>query len=261
MNASEALNFAVEAAKASQIVAENAAAQETDWWSIVFKLMELGPGLLLTGTAIVTLWFNRNRLSAVLDRVSGFKAMGVEVQLAATFESLNKAVSSLGDDVRIRTTVSGEEKGVQITEDDELRVIKRAENAIDVLRDRSVLWVDDLPQNNVHEVFTLELLGLKVIQVTDNSNAISMLRGSGQRIYVVISDIGRPDGEPSGIDLLESLANHSVDIPLIYYITNVDERKPLPAASNGARAFGLTNRPDELVHLLLDVLERRWPLS
>lgn len=260
MDESEALNFAVEAAKAAQIAAEKAAAQEPDWWAIVLKLIELGPGLLLTITVIVTLWFNRNRLGAILDRVSGFKAMGVEVQMDVA-KSLSKAVSSLSDNLRIKTTVSGEVKNIRVTEDDERRALKRAEHVIDTLKDRSVLWVDDSPQNNVYEVHFFELLGLKVIQVTNNTDAISMLKYSGERIYSVFSDILRPIGEPSGIDLLESFAKNNINIPLIYYITKVDERKPWPAASNGAKAFGLTNRPDELVHLLLDVLERRWPLS
>lgn len=259
MSESEALNFAVEAAKSAQVAAEKAAAQEPDWWAIVLKLMELGPGLLLTVTVIIALWLNRNRLGAILDRVSGFKAMGVEVQMDAV-KSLSKAVSSLSDDLRVKTTVSGEVKKIRVTEDDERRVIKRADHAIDALKNRSVIWVDDSPQNNVYEVHLLELLGLKVIQVTSNTDAISMLKDSGQRTHVVISDIHRPVGEPSGIDLLESFATHSVDIPLIYYITKVDERKPWPASSNGTKAFGLTNRPDELLHLLLDVLERRWPL-
>lgn len=261
MNESEALNFAVEAAKAAQIAAEKAAAQEPDWWTITLKLMELSPGLLLTGTVILTLWFNRNRLGAVLDRVSGLKAMGVEVQLDAV-KSLSKAVASLSDDLRIQTTVSGEVKNIRVTEDDGRRAIKRAEYAIDALRNRAVIWVDDLPQNNVYEVHVLELLGLKVIQVTNNEDAISMIKSSSQRIHVAISDIGRPDREPSGLELLDSFAENSLDIPLIYYVTIVNKDKPWPSTSNReTKAFGLTNRPDELVHFLLDVLERRWPLS
>ncbi len=261
MDESEALNFAVEAAKATQIAAEKAATQQPDWWTITLKLLELSPGLLLTGTVIVTLWFNRNRLGSVLDRVSGLKAMGVEVQLDAV-KSLSKAVTSLSNELRIQTTVSGKVKNIQVTEDDERRAIKRAEHAIDTLRDRSVIWVDDLPQNNVYEVHALELLGLKVIQVTNNWDAISLIKSSGQRIYVAISDIERPGGEPSGLDLLDSFAENNLDIPIIYYVTVVNNDKPWPATSNReTKAFGLTNRPDELVHLLLDVLERRWPLS
>ena len=114
----------------------------------------------------------------------------------------------------------------------------------------------------MYEVHALELLGLKVIQVTNNGDAISMIKSSSQRIHVAISDIGRPDGEPSGLELLDSFAENSLDIPLIYYVTIVNKDRPWPATSNReTKAFGLTNRPDELVHLLLDVLERRWPLS
>ena len=40
-------------------------------------------------------------------------------------------------------------------------------------------------------------------------------------------------------------------MPLIFYVSVRDEEKPLPVG-----AFGLTNRPDVLVHLVIDALER-----
>ena len=40
-------------------------------------------------------------------------------------------------------------------------------------------------------------------------------------------------------------------VPLIFYVSERDEEQPLPVG-----AFGLTNRPDTLVHLVIDALER-----
>ncbi len=206
---------------------------------------------------IAIVYFNRKSLVDILERVSGLKMMGVEVQLNAK-EQLSKAV---GLETRIKTTVSGDKKKIKITEDDERRAIKRAAHMIDVLKGRTVLWVDDLPDNNLHEVQTLKELGLQVVQLVTNQAATDRLRSGDLRAHVVISDISRPDGQPNGLALLDEFADHDIDIPIIYYITRIDEGEPLPAANDGTTAFGLTNRPDELVHLVLDVLERRWPLS
>jgi hypothetical protein len=39
---------------------------------------------------------------------------------------------------------------------------------------------------------------------------------------------------------------------VIFYVSVINQDKPLPPG-----AFGLTNRPDELLHLVIDALERR----
>ena len=252
----EALQFAVDAAKEAQAAAEKAAAKGSGWldW---FALIEHVPGLLLILVVIVILYKNRERLGGILDRVSGFKAMGVEIELSAKKE-LGKAVSLRTE---IKTTVSGEKKNIKITEDDERRAIKRAVHAIDALKGQTALWVDDLPGNNRYEVQAFREFGLNVIQVVTNKAAVEQFKSGDLRADVVISDIKRPDGEPSGVDLLDDFVNNNIDVPIVYYITKVDEDDPLPAAQDGTTASGLTNRPDELIHLVLDVLERRWPLS
>ena len=38
---------------------------------------------------------------------------------------------------------------------------------------------------------------------------------------------------------------------MVFYVSVVYQDKPLPPG-----AFGLTNRPDELLHLVIDALER-----
>lgn len=40
--------------------------------------------------------------------------------------------------------------------------------------------------------------------------------------------------------------------PIIYYVGSADPSRPVPVG-----AFGLTARPDELLHLVMDALERR----
>ena len=51
---------------------------------------------------------------------------------------------------------------------------------------------------------------------------------------------------------LPALQAVAPDTPVIFYVGEVDERRGPPPGS-----AGITNRPDELLHLVLDVLERR----
>lgn len=51
--------------------------------------------------------------------------------------------------------------------------------------------------------------------------------------------------------MLENFQRQKIDCPVVFYVGEVDPKKGTPVY-----AFGLTNRPDELVHLILDILER-----
>jgi len=60
------------------------------------------------------------------------------------------------------------------------------------------------------------------------------------------------DGDnQAGLKFLQDYAKHKKRVPVIFYIGHPDPTKPVPL-----HAFGITHRPDELLHLILDVLER-----
>lgn len=253
MDVEDALTFAVQAAKDAAASAEKAAAAANQGPDAISVLERL-PGPLFALFALIFIVFNWRSLAGLVDRLSGFEAMGIKVQLAAGKE-LSKAVNQPGANVRVKTTISGEEKKIKITEDEERRAIKRASAATDVLKDRTILWVDDIPQNNVHEVRTFEKLGLDVIQVQTNDAAINRVKLGEPTVHVLLSDISRPEGNASGLQILDDLRSEDIEIPVIFYITRLDENEDLPKG-----AFGLTNRPDELLHLVIDALERIRPL-
>ena len=63
----------------------------------------------------------------------------------------------------------------------------------------------------------------------------------------MISDISRDNGKQDGIEGLKQLRAAKVTCPAVFY-------EPVPEG-----ALGITNRPDELLHLVIDGLERaRW---
>ena len=70
---------------------------------------------------------------------------------------------------------------------------------------------------------------------------------------LVISDIGRDDERDlDGLQFLDKFRAFDKKTPLIFYIGVVDPDKDKPA-----QAFGITKRPDELLHLTLDALETK----
>lgn len=254
MTAEDALEFAVQAARdaaeAAAKAAESAKAPP-DWTEIVALL----PGTVLTLLVLAYFVTNWNSLGHLARRISGLEALGVKMEFAAAEAELGMATKQIGR-VRLESTVSAVQKQIRITEDDERRAVKRAAAVADVLQGRAILWVDDLPDNNLHERNALEAFGLKVRLARTNACAIDQLKTNDDFIDLAISDISRPQGVPSGLDLLQDMAAEQQEIPVIYYVSELDTTKPVPLG-----AFGLTNRPDELVHLVIDALERLRPLK
>jgi len=69
---------------------------------------------------------------------------------------------------------------------------------------------------------------------------------------VIISDIARGDTADQGVRDLPLLRRSAPETPVIFYVGKLDSHQGTPAG-----AFGITNRPQELLHLVLDALERK----
>jgi CheY-like chemotaxis protein len=129
-------------------------------------------------------------------------------------------------------------------------VLRRAQLVAPALRGGSVLWLDDSPENNEWERALLRELGVHVTAVTGTATALDCLEA--QRFDLILSDIHRNGDPGSGIDALPRLRAASKDAPIIFYIANLSSERGTPRG-----AMGITNRPDELLHLTMDALERR----
>lgn len=111
-----------------------------------------------------------------------------------------------------------------------------------------MLWVDDKPGNNANECRMFTALGATVRQVETTREALAAL--TGEKWDVLLSDMAR-DGVPdAGLTMLGQLPSGSP--PVIFYVGRVDPSRPVPVG-----AFGVADQPDPLLHLVLDVLERR----
>jgi CheY-like chemotaxis protein len=127
-------------------------------------------------------------------------------------------------------------------------VLRRAQLVRPALEGARVLWVDDHPRNNAYECRTLTALGVTVEAVTTTKEALALVaRG---RYDVILSDMARsrPD---SGLNLLRSLRQTGCPTEVVFYVGRVDPAKGVPVG-----AFGIVDKPQPLLHLVLDVLER-----
>lgn len=128
--------------------------------------------------------------------------------------------------------------------------LRRAALAAPALRGANVLWIDDHPQSILWERRTLEELGVRVAPA--RSTEVALERLAEEPFDLIISDIARGDQADEGVRALPRLRELQPDTPVVFYIADLDAERGPPTGS-----AGITNRTGELLHLVLDVLERR----
>lgn len=122
----------------------------------------------------------------------------------------------------------------------------------------TILWVDDVPNNNAGESQLLGAAGCRIDLALSTSEAIRKL--SANRYSIVITDIGREDNPIAGLELLEWIQNREISIPTIVY-----------CSSRGAATYGTdsiekgaalcTAGVVSLLDGILQVIEQLWYFS
>lgn len=128
-------------------------------------------------------------------------------------------------------------------------VMERASRHLGLLQRAKILWVDDVPDNNFNEIKMLHQLRTDVTTARSTDEAVALMEK--QTFDIVLSDLKRGDDDLAGLTMLGRLKDSHPGLPVIFYVGEYD-----PARGTPPFAFGLTNRPDEMLHLVLDILER-----
>ena len=103
----------------------------------------------------------------------------------------------------------------------------------------------------------LRSFGALVTFAATTEEAVQALQAAAEQhqpFDVILSDISRelPAPDPTaGLTMLTRLRNAGFQQPVIYYVG-----RPNPEAGVPAGAFGVTNRPDQLLQLVVDALSR-----
>jgi hypothetical protein len=201
-----------------------------DGWADL--LAAVATTLLWVGLIAFIVWrFEEPIKRDLLPRISGVGIMGWRLDLAerVTDEALQKPDYSpppnAGDILLRRLKASG-----------------------DLLREASILWLDDHPVNNVVERRFLARTGAWVETVRSTAEAKEALRWA--RYDTVVADLDR-DAERPTPRIAEEAAALLRGTPVIYYISDLDPKLGTPAG-----ALGITDKPDELYELVITAVER-----
>lgn len=112
------------------------------------------------------------------------------------------------------------------------------------------LWIDDTPGSS-YECSVLESLGVAFDRAGSSEEAQTFL--ASHAYDFVISDVERHGNPSEGILFLQNLPAALRRIPFIFYVGKADRSRGVPPY-----AFGITDNPGDLAHLVLDVLERKY---
>jgi CheY-like chemotaxis protein len=118
---------------------------------------------------------------------------------------------------------------------------------------RRILWVDDHHDKNSFERDALAALGFQITLAQSTDEAVAILQ---EEVFdVVISDMHRPAEPRAGLALVGRLRNHNIDTPYIIYSALVSLELQREVRNCGA--LGITNKPDDLLLMVLESVSSR----
>lgn len=136
-----------------------------------------------------------------------------------------------------------------VSDADRTRVLRRATRDVATTVGARILWVDNTPDGNLPERKLLRSLGVMIDLARTSDEGFDAL---GRADYdLIISNMNRDGNSDEGARFLARVRTAGYSEPVVFYILNLT-----PSRGTPGDAVGITNRPDELVHLVLDGLER-----
>lgn len=117
-------------------------------------------------------------------------------------------------------------------------------------RRNHILWVDDVPENNIYERQAFDAAGIRVTLALSTNDAFERL--ASNRYAAIISDMGRREGPREGYVLLDSLRQQGDLTPLFFYASSSLPEHRRETREHGGQ--GCTNNAQELFELVTKAL-------
>jgi CheY-like chemotaxis protein len=202
------------------------------------------------------------RLFPKIKERFGKDDIGVEIgqlkfALTATRDATSKNLQSMQDTLRLHTAkLENLESYVKPAEVPE----PLPESQTSQLSPKRILWVDDRPQNNIFEIARLRDQNFVIDEVTNTDEAIRELTRHRDRYELVVTDMGRPENEKAGIELIHRMRKSKLNTPVFVYCS------PRAVKLHGeeareAGAVGVTASPIQLLDHLTGPAYRLSPLK
>lgn len=199
------------------------------WFLVIFPILVLG----------VFSWLV-SRHSGQLFAPSDFRDEENYIRMQETYHKQIRAAASLAAASAKSDMPASEHEIEQIV--DAVRYAPPIRSAQAEAWRNSILWVDDLPENNVYERTAFEAIGLRITLALSTDEALEKMERSS--FAAIISDMGRREGPQEGYVLLEKIRSRRDQTPYFIYAGSDTEEHRLEAARRGAQ--GSINNPQEL---------------
>jgi CheY-like chemotaxis protein len=112
-----------------------------------------------------------------------------------------------------------------------------------------LLLVNDQPEDMEVPIQLFEEIGINVRIAASSEEALSLLKA--EPFDVVVSDMARDSIQDEGLRFLDAARKAGVYRPTIFTVGRYQPDRGTPPY-----AFGITNRVDELLNLVIDIVER-----
>jgi CheY-like chemotaxis protein len=210
------------------------------------KILAALPPIIWAALAGYLLYLLRTTIPATLGRLGSVEAFGVKLSISG--QAMNAAIELARKEI-------GEP--IEVPRQDRERALERAYLERARLEGAEILWVDDKPSNNRNEARMLSAYGALITFACTTDEALGALdRATEQSLpfHLILSDINRapPESErDAGLRMIPRLREQKVSLPVILYVARLNTKAGVPGG-----VFGITNRPDQLLQLVLDALAR-----
>lgn len=218
------------------------AANITSDSTITVEFIKLIPSLLwVVLIGVIFLYFKDTIRDKVLPNLGSIKGFGMEITIIR--EAMDKSIEKW-DNIK----VDNKERSI---------VLNRAKRLAPILQGAKILWISFKPETLNEERSLLSQLGISVdfAKSINFANDFSEVQSRLEQGYdLILSDLKYIDanGEKKNNNLMMEMAKREFDFPVIFYVGMYDKERGTPA-----HAFGITDRPDQMLHLVFDVLERK----
>jgi CheY-like chemotaxis protein len=117
---------------------------------------------------------------------------------------------------------------------------------------KSILWVDDHPENNSYGRDFFENNGIEVGIALSTDQALSLLEHNSYA--VIISDMGGREGPREGYVLLDELRRRGINTPFIIFAGSNNLEHKIETEQHGGN--GCTNSFSELFTMVTSIMLR-----
>jgi CheY-like chemotaxis protein len=129
------------------------------------------------------------------------------------------------------------------------QVSRRAERMARIISGSRLLLVNDIPGEMATVIQLLQDLDVEVEVVTNSADALERL--SAGSFDAVVTDMSRNGIPDEGLRFLEKMQKRRLYHPTVFTVGKYEPHRGTPAY-----AFGITNRVDDLLNYLFDILDR-----